>query len=294
MVSNWIDKHLKLIFILPALIFVIVMMAFPIIYTLVLSFTSWNMTALEAPQFIGLRNYIELFQNARFLSSVGRTVYFTVVGIIVQTILGVGCAALLHRKLIARNFIKTMFLLPVVATPVAIAMVWMLLFEPSIGYINQILRTLGLQPMLFLADLDQALNSLILVDVWQWTPMIMLIVYAGMAAIPTELYEAATVDGSNSFQKFFRITLPLASPAILVAVLIRLIDIIKTFDIIYTTTRGGPGFATENINIYAFATTFMHFRYGMASAVIMLFFLVVALISGAFIVLKKRLEVDYL
>lgn len=291
---KWIDKHLNVIFIAPCILFVITMIAIPLVYNLGMSFTQWSMSSVQAPKFIGLGNYKLLFGEERFWNAVGRTVIFVLSALSIETVLGVGLAIMLHRKFFGKRLAQMLFLLPVVATPVAVGMVWMLMYEPTIGYANVLLKALSLQPRQFLATTTlESLFSLVLVDVWEWTPMIMLMAYAGLMAIPDTPYESAKIDGANAFQTFRKITLPLLSPTILVAVLLRLIDVIKTFDIIYSTTKGGPNFATENINILAYSTTFAYFEFGKAAAITVLFFIVVILISAGFMQVKKRVEVEY-
>lgn len=291
--SKWIDKHLRELFMAPCIIFVLVMIVFPMIYTIGLSFCDWSMSNIEPPKFVGFENYIQLFKDERFLGATGRTVFFVLAAIIAETLLGIGLAVLINRKFFGATVVKTVFILPVVATPVAVGMVWMLMFEPTIGYANVLLESLGLPKQMFLSSASQVLPSLILVDVWEWTPMVMLMVLAGLMSIPPEMYESAKVDGASAIQQFFQITLPLASPAILAAILLRLIDVIKTFDIIYATTKGGPGYASENINILATVTGFQYFQFGDAAAITVMFFFVVIAIACIFMMIKKRLEVDY-
>lgn len=291
---KWIDKHMKVIFIAPCVIFVLMMIAIPLTYNFGMSFTKWSMSAVEAPKFIAFDNYRALFSEKRFWDAVWRTVIFVVTALSAQTVLGVGLAVMLNRPFRGKRLTQTFFLLPVVATPVAVGMVWMLMYEPTIGFANVFLEYLHIPPQEFLASTGlQSLLSLVVVDVWEWTPMIMLMVYAGLTAIPDTPYESSMIDGANKWQQFTHITLPLVSPTILVAVLLRLIDLIKTFDIIYATTKGGPGFATENINILAYTTTFSYFEFGKAAAITVLFFIVVLLISGAFLQVKKRVEVEF-
>lgn len=291
MLSKWIDKRIRYVFVLPSLIFVIVMMVFPIAYTLRLSFTQWSMGSLAPPRWIGLRNYVSLlFEDPRFWTAVGRTFVFTIAAVLVETLLGVIIALVLNRDMRGKNLIKTLFLLPMVATPVAVGMVWLLMYEPTIGVINYFLRMFGLPQGLWLASPQQALWSLVLVDVWQWTPMITLIVLAGLASLPKEPFEAALVDGASPLQSIRLITLPLVQPTILAAMTLRAIDAFKTYDIIYTMTQGGPGYATETLNIYSFVLGFQYFQMGKASALLMVFF---ALTLGLAIVinwLKKPLE----
>lgn len=289
--SAWIDKRVQYLFPLPALLFVLVMMVFPIAYTIRLSFTEWSMASWSAPEWIGLSNYISLLtKDTRFWGAVGRTFSFTAIAVAVETVLGVCIALVLNREMPGKNLIKTLFLLPMVATPVAVGMVWLLMYEPTIGVANHLLSMLGIAPMRWLAAPKQALGSLMLVDVWQWTPMITLIALAGLAGLPREPYEASLVDGANALQSTRHITLPLMQPVILAAATLRAIDAFKTFDIIYTMTQGGPGFATETLNIYSFVLGFQYFQMGKASALLMIFF---ALVLGIAIVLswlKKPFE----
>lgn len=264
---------MKTLFLLPALIFVIIMMVFPLAYTIRLSFTQWSMGSFAPPRWIGLANYSSLlFHDNRFWSAVGRTFVFTVVAVLIETVVGVIIALVLNREMPGKNLIKTLFLLPMVATPVAVGMVWLLMYEPTIGVVNHLLKLLGLPQGLWLASPRQALGSLILVDIWQWTPMITLIVLAGLAGLPQEPLEAARVDGASALQCVRLVTLPLIRPTIVAAMVLRAIDAFKTFDIIYTMTQGGPGYATETLNLYSFALGFQYFQMGKASALLVIFF----------------------
>ena len=291
--SSWVDRHLKVIFITPCLLFILFMVLFPLGYNIFMSTSKWSMSALSAPTFVGFDNYLFLFRSARFWNAVGRTLYYAFFAVLVQTLLGIAIAQMLNRGFAGKSLAKTLFLLPVVATPVAVGMVWQLIYEPTIGLGNVILTGLGAKPQLFLGSSTSALNALIFIDVWEWTPMVMLMVLAGMVAIPRDPYESAIVDGATSFQRFRFITLPLASPTILVAVLLRLIDAIKTFDIIYATTKGGPGFATETINIYATLATFQYYSFGEGAALTMCFFVIVMGMAIIFNAIRKRVRVEY-
>ena len=291
--SRWVDKHLKVLFILPCLVFILFMVLFPLGYNIFMSTSKWSMSALSKPIFVGLENYRFLLNSSRFWNAVGRTLYYAFVAVFFEMLLGIAIAQIINRPFAGKGITKTLLLLPVVATPVAVGMVWQLIYEPTIGLGNALLRSLGMKPQLFLGSTASALNSLILIDIWEWTPMVTLMVLAGMVAIPKDPYESAVVDGASSFQRFRYITLPLASHTILVAVLLRLIDAIKTFDIIYATTKGGPGFATETINIYATLATFQYYSFGEGAALTMLFFVIVISMAVIFNAAKKRMEVDY-
>jgi multiple sugar transport system permease protein len=153
--------------------------------------------------------------------------------------------------------------------------VWLFMYEPSAGVINYVLRGARLPTPLWIAGPNSAIPALALVDVWQWTPMIVLISLAGLAGLPADAYEAADVDGANAWQTLWRITLPMLMPTVSVAALLRLIDALKTFDIIYAMTGGGPGFASETLNIYAYQQAFSYFSFGFASSVLVVFFAIV-------------------
>lgn len=293
LIGDWLNRNIKYVFILPSVLFVIIMIIFPLAYNLMMSFHQWSMSNIVPPKFIGFRNYINLFKEERFLASIWRTLYFSAIGLIIQVILGVSFALFLHREFKGKNVTKTIFLLPMVTTPVAVGMVWMLIFEPTIGLANYLLSKLGIAPQVWLGDQKIALESLLIVDTWEWMPMIALIVMAGLSALPNEPYESAKIDGASSWQILWRITIPMISPTIIVAALLRLIDILKTFDIIYSTTQGGPGFATETINIYGYLQAFQYFNFGMASAVLVLFFIFLLILIALFIFLRKRLVVEY-
>jgi multiple sugar transport system permease protein len=275
-VSRWIEKNLKWVFPAPAVIFIVVMMAFPILYTAWISLTEWSMSATEPPKFVGLQNYINLLgKDHRFWMSVWRTFYFTGLALAGETLLGLVLAVMLNRDFPGKNLLKTLFLLPMVATPVAIGMVWLLMFEPTIGYLNHVLKVLHLPQSLWLASEGSALPSLVLVDVWQWTPMMALIILAGLVSMPSDPFEAAEVDGASAWQTFWHVTLPMLRPTIGMAVILRSIDALKTFDIIYSMTQGGPNYSTETLNLYGYNLGFGYFYMGSASSLLMVFFAIV-------------------
>lgn len=289
---RWIDKHLKYVFTLPVLIFVLVMVFFPLLYTFRLSFTEWSMSSVSEPVFVGLKNYKELIVDERFQDAVVRTIVYSVVCLFFQTIFGIIIALVLNRKFIGKNIAKTVLMLPMVITPVAVAMVWLLIYEPTLGILNHIFSLIGLPAQKWLGSTDTAFISIMIVDIWEWTPMIALIVQAGLSALPQEPYESAVVDGANGWQTFWKITLPMLSSTITVAALLRLIDLLKTFDIIFSLTQGGPGNSTETLNLLAYSQSFRYFKFGASSAVLVLFLIFVLLVSIFFIWIKRRMVVE--
>jgi multiple sugar transport system permease protein len=262
----------------PAMVFIALMVAAPIAYTLFLSFTDARGAVGVNTDFVGFENYARLLADTdRFWPAVLRTVVFTVGAVAMQLVLGVSIALLLRKSFRGERVVRMIILLPVVATPVAVGMMWMLMFEPTIGFANEFLSWFGIPAQGWISRPDQALPTLIFVDVWQWTPMVTLIVLAGLTTLPEEPDEAARVDGANGFQRFFLVTLPMLRPVLITAVLIRSIDAFKTFDLLYATKGkgGGSSHEVETLNIYGYTLGFDYNQYGLSSAMLMLFLVLI-------------------
>ena len=287
---NFLDRHVRWIFPLPALLFVLVMMAFPLLYTAWISLTGWSLSAGTPPDFIGLKNYLALFQDERFRLAVVRTLYFTLLAMAVEVVAGVAIALLLDREYPGKRVVNAIMLLPMMATPVAIAMVWLFMYEPSAGVVNYVLRALHGPTPLWIAGPNSAIPALVLVDVWEWTPMITLISLAGLSGLPGDVFEAAKVDGAGGWRMLWQITLPMLMPTVTIAALLRLIDALKTFDIIYAMTGGGPGYASETLNIYTYQQAFSYFSFGFASAALVVFFALVLGMSLLMTATRKVVE----
>jgi multiple sugar transport system permease protein len=198
----------------------------------------------------------------------------------------VAIAVLFNREFMGKGLLRTIFLFPMIATPVAIALVWRLMYQPTLGVLNQLLEFLRLPPSLWVADTSLVLPALALVDIWEWTPLITLITLAGLSVLPEEPFEAAAIDGASRWQTFWKITLPMLRPVIIVAVTFRLIDALKTFDIIFVITQGGPGFASETLNLYVYSTSFQYQNLGYAASLLVVFFAIV--VGSAVLLLKFR------
>jgi multiple sugar transport system permease protein len=272
----------------PAVLIMLILMAFPMAYTIYLSVTKWSPTSFGSPEFIGLENYIKLItEDSRFLNAVWRTLWFTVVAVTIQLLLGVGLALIFNREFLGRGIFRTLFLLPMVATPVAIALVWMFILDINTGIMNYFLDLIAGSRVAWLSDRKIVLWSMILIDTWQWTPFIMLVTLAGLSALPTEPYESAMIDGASPVQLFWYLTLPMLRPTLMVALMFRSIDALKTFDIIYVITQGGPAYASETLNLYGFSQGFAYFNMGYASALLVLYFMLVMGVSYLFIRLRR-------
>lgn len=288
--TGFMERNLRVIFPLPAVTFVVVMMLFPVLYTLILSFTNWNLTSGMPVSFVGLRSYIRVFSEPRFIDAIGRTFAFTGMAMTLETILGLAIALVLNREFLGKGSVKLFLLLPLVATPVAVGIVFNLFFDPTIGLANWALSTIGLPKSEWVSNAATVLPSLVLVDVWQWTPMIALICLAGLASLPADPFESARVDGATGPQILAFITLPMLAPTILTAMILRLIDALKTFDIIFAMTGGGPGYASETLNILGFKYSFEYFKIGQASVMLVSLFVIVLASSLGIMKMRARSE----
>ena len=288
--SSFTERNLRILFPLPAIVFIGLLMVFPILYTLYLSFTNWNLTSGMEPSFVGINSYLRVFSEPRFLHALGRTFTFTVFAVAIEVVLGVAIALILNRAFVGRSVAKLLLLLPLVATPVAVGIVFNLFYDPTIGLLNFALHALGLPQGRWVSSENSVIASLVLVDVWQWTPMITLIVLAGLAGLSEEPAEAARVDGASDWQILRFVTIPMVMPVILTAMILRLIDALKTFDIIFAMTGGGPGYASETLNIMGFKYSFEYFRMGQSSVILVALFLVVLLCSLAIMKLRASSE----
>jgi multiple sugar transport system permease protein len=262
----------------PATVLVGALTIAPTLHGLWLGFTATTVSGASSDAgFLGLDNHLRMLADPVFLNALRVTAVFTFGALAAQLVLGVGLALLLHRDLPGRNVARTALIATMVLSPVVVGTVWRLLLSNQ-GPVNDVLRLLGLPEQNWLADPSAVLPALIAVDVWQWTPLVMLIVLAGLQGISPELYEASQLDGASAWQSFRAITLPLLAPSIAIAALIRLIDAARAFDLIYAMTGGGPGDASENLNVMAFYAGFQSYEIGYASAIatVVLVFIVVA------------------
>jgi multiple sugar transport system permease protein len=283
------ERILRILLPIPAVLFIVAMLAYPVGYTLFMSFHDWSGSPMRSPQWVGIDNYLRmLVSDTRYLNALRVTAIYTGSALVAQTILGVLLAQLFHREFTGTRTIRSLIILPMMATWVATALVWMWMMHPSFGVLNFFLDSLGLPTSLWINNASTVIASILLVDTWQWTPLITIIVLAGLATLPRDPYESAMIDGASALQIFWHITLPLLRPIILAAVLIRGIDLLKTFDQIMAMTQGGPGFASENLNVYIFQTGLFYFRIGYASALVVSFFVIVFAFSVVIIRIRRR------
>jgi multiple sugar transport system permease protein len=281
------DRRLPLLFPLPALLLVGALMIYPLVYTLLLSTRSYDL-GFRSYSFVGLAHYVAALTSERFWDAFGRTLLFTALSVVGSVVLGMVMALILNREFRGARWARTAFLLPMVATPVATSLVWMMMFNPSLGVLNHFLDLLGLPPSLWVADPRLTILCLVVVDVWHFAPFAMLILLAGLRSLPPEPFESAMIDGASRWQIFRRVTVPLLLPVLAVVLIFRTIDALKVFDIIWVITAGGPGFSSETLYVYAYNQAFKYLDVGYGSAVIVVFTLIVAAASALWIRARDR------
>ncbi len=266
-------------FLLPAYGAILAVVGVPVVYSLYLSFHQWKIATFQkGVPFVGLENYARAIGDDAFWHSLQLTIGFLVVALAAEVVLGIALAVLLDQAFKGRRTALILLLLPMFVTNVVIGLIWRILLSYDFGVLNWLLSLVGLPKVAWLGDPGLALWSLVIVDVWNTTAFVALLVLAGLAAVPDEPRQAARVDGASSWQVFRLITLPLLRPVIFVAVVWRTIDLFRIFDVVYSLTGGGPYNATETISLYAYNEGFASFNLGFASAVSYLIILVLLVI----------------
>lgn len=297
------DKALMNIFLWPTLALLIAMNIFPLLYSLYLSFTRYSAMANKPPVWIGLENYVKLLADSQLWDYFQNTGTYVLSTVILEMIVGFSLALLLRKRFLGSGLITTLILIPMMLSPVVVGLFWKLMYNPNYGIVNYLIgfgagqgpdwlanripvSMASLNP--FLAEILKGKNlamwAVVLVDVWMWSPFVMLLCTAGLNAIPDYLYEAAEIDRASSWFQFWRITLPQVSPLLLVAVLFRTIESIKAFDLLMGLTGGGPGDSTEVVSINLYRTAFLgQFNTGKSSALAYIVLVIIIAASNLYI-----------
>ncbi len=275
----------------PCAIYLAAFSIFPLVTSLLRSFQDYN-TRTDTWRWVGLDNYSQLIHSTEFWTVVENTVLLTVVGVTIQVVLGTGLALFFNQQLRGASIVRGILILPMLLTPLVVGLMWRALLDPNWGLLNWIFVQIGVGQVGWLSDPSVALWTLVVVDSWQWTPFVFVIVYARLQALPQEVFEAGSVDGANWFQRTAYLTLPLLAPAIVFAAVFRGIDAFRTFDLVYGLTNGGPGTSTTTLSFQAFQNGFEFQHYGYASAISYVMVIAAAIgITLLFKVVKvRRLE----
>jgi multiple sugar transport system permease protein len=275
-----LDQNIRFLFPLPALIIALGLLLYPLFELFYLSLTRWDLITQEPRTFIGFANFLRaFFHDDHFWRSVWLMLYFAIGVLAGQFVLGFALALLLNREFRGESVVRMLMLFPIIATPVAMSLVWSIMINPMMGVLNYFLSLVGLPPSGWASNPSTVMPTLILVDIWHWTPFMMLVLLAGLKNLPKDPYEAAVIDGASRSQVFFKITLPLMQPYIILVVILRLIHSLKVFDEIFVISGGGPMRASETLNLMIYNQAFRALSYGYASALGVFMLLVILAIS---------------
>jgi multiple sugar transport system permease protein len=267
---------------LPAVLFTVALIAFPFAYTVWMSLHEFSFGGTSKLNY-GL-NYVQMLHDPEFWNGLKITLFLYLLSLVLQLVLGTYVALLLNSSKKLSGIVRTLMISPFVLPPVVVGMMWLVVLDPSIGAANYILQSLGLPRSDWLASPQWVIPTVAFIDTWQWTPYVALIVLGGLQSLPPSVYEAAQIDGASRAKTFWRITLPLLMPTIVTAAILRSVDLLRFFDIIYITTQGGPGNASNTLNIYGFRKGFEFFEIGYASS---LMITLSAIVLGAVLVLTQ-------
>lgn len=282
------DRALPYLMIAPTVMVLLALSIYPLLYSIKVGFQTGSGEAAHW----SLANFTRLASDGFFLSALGHTLIYAIVALTFEFLLGLGLAVLLDRSLRGRSLFRAVLLIPMMIPPVVVGVVWRLMLNADFGAINGTLKSVGMntEALTWTASPKLALASVIAVDIWQWTPFMFLVLLAGLQAIPQEPYEAAMIDGASPWQTFRHVTLPLLRPAMLVALLLRTMDLLRVFDQIFILTEGGPGFATETVSLYIYRAAFRFFDFGYAAAMSFVLLLLTNVISVGYIKLLQSQE----
>ncbi|HLZ28575.1 MAG TPA: sugar ABC transporter permease [Chloroflexota bacterium] len=278
--------------VLPALAATLAVVVLPLMYSFGLSFWHYVLTDPRNVHFDGLANYAHALNDPTFRNSLGTTFVYGVGTVAVELVLGMAFALVVNTLTVGAGLVRTAMLVPVFMTPAVVAFMWRFMLHPDLGIVNYFLALVGLGHPVWLGDPRLALPSVMAVEIWRNTPFMFLVFLAGMQSLPSELFEAAAVDGASFWQRFRSLTLPLLMPLILVALIIRGMDALREFDTIFIMTGGGPGNATETIAISTYRYSFRNYDMGLGSAVSYVIFAVVFLFGIYFVRRMNRTRVD--
>lgn len=274
---GWSDITIRNLFVIPTVAFLIIFNVFPLLYSLGFSFTDFRASSKDPVNFVGLKNYVDVLADPVIWRSFTTTLWYVVVSVTGQFIVGFGLALLLNRPIPGKGLLTTLLLLPMMLSPVVVGLFWKLIYDPSWGILN---HALGLGKVAWLTDPSLALYSVAITDIWMWSPFVMLLSLAGLSAVPKHLYEAASIDRAGRFYTFFRITLPLVAPILLIAVIFRTMEAFKTFDIAFVMT-GQP--QAELISSRLYKMAFQQWQTGPASALAYIILIMVLCITNIYV-----------
>lgn len=273
-----------LFFVSPAVLALLLVGVYPTLSALLISFTRSDLLTPANNGFVGLDNYAAVVADPRFWGSLVVQGGYTFGGAGLQMILGLAIALLLHRSFRGKSLVRALILAPMLLAPVSVGLVWRLFFNADAGMVNYFLGLVGIGPIAWLGSSSTALWAVVVADTWQWTPFVVAIALAGLESLPADPYEAAAIDGAGRLQLFRYLTLPLLAPLLVLTATLRAIDSIRTLDLVFVMTFGGPGVSTQTTNFFVYLTGFFYYHMGLASAIAVLLTIIVTI--GATVLIR--------
>jgi len=284
------EKSFAIMLAAPSVLVLIITTTFPILYLIWSSFQNINLAMPMNDGFAGIENYIEMFKDKQYWKSFRLTIIYTVSTVSLQLLIGLGLALLILRIPKAQWVFRLMAILPIVLAPVVVGLFWRtLMLTPDFGIVDFFTQAIGLGSHAWLSEPKLALFSVILIHTWQWTPFAFLVLLASLASLPPDLYEAAKIDRASAIKRFFYITLPLIRPAIIIIVIMRSMIALSAYAAIYAATRGGPGTATEILNLYAYRTSFLEVNFGYGSTLAVFILVVTVSVATVLYLIRKKI-----
>jgi multiple sugar transport system permease protein len=283
-----VKRKTVVLFLLPAMVVITAVTLYPLIYSIWVSLREWNVSRpWYGNKFVGLNNFLIILTDGQFWNSMRVTGLFVFWAVFIEFILAMGLALLLYKEIRGKNIIRAALIIPMIVCPSVIALIWKYLLNDTFGILTLLVRRMGFENMHWYGDIRTALPTMILIDVWEWTPFLFLILLSGLISLPVTLYEAARIDGANNRKLFRFITLPLMRPVIIIALFLRTLDALRVFDIVWILTRGGPSYSTELISVLIFREGLHFFNVGYASSISLILLAIVGVLFYFFIRITK-------
>lgn len=277
-------------FMLPAAIILFAVLVYPIFYTLQISFSRLDLASFTASQWVGWDNYSTVLRDDRFWQSMQVTGIYLLFALPIQMVLGFGIAYLINAPWKGRDVVRALFIIPMVVAPVVAGGVWRMILDPLWGLMNYWLGQIGIGPIDWLGTPSLAMATIVIIDTWRWTPFVILIATAALLSLPKDVFEAADIDGANWWTKLWSIALPLLLPIIAATFVVRWLGAVKMFDIVLAATLGGPGGATNVINLFIYEQAFRTLRFAESSAMAVIVLVITMVLTGAFLFGIRKLE----
>jgi multiple sugar transport system permease protein len=288
--ERWVERHLRELMLGPAILILAGLTLFPSIYMIGAAFMRISPNPDVPVEFVGLGNFTRMLSDAELQIGFWNTLVFAIFAVGMEFFLGLGLALLFERYVRRFQFLKTILMMPMMLPTITVAITWKLIYQPQFGVLNELMYNLGLPSQAWAGDVNLAMLTIIAVDIWQWTPFMFLLMLAGLAGLPTEPYEAAQVDGASAWRQFWDLTLPFLKPVIAIALLLRTMDALRLFDIVFVLTAGGPANATVTVSYYIYKVGRRFLDIGYAAAISLVVLAITVGVSTWFIRRMRIIE----